>query len=53
VVVFGVLGFVAKFASSLKAAVGCVVAELEASFAGSGGVFADVFAEGTSFSKEC
>ena len=52
-VVFGVLGFVAIFASSLEAAVGCVEAALEASFAMSGGVFADVFAEGPSFSKEC
>ena len=50
-VVLSVVGSVAEFAPGLKAAMGCVVAELETSFAMGGGLFADVFAEGGSFSE--
>jgi len=45
VVVFGVVGLVAKLAPGLETAVGCVVSELQASLAMGGDVFADVFPE--------
>ena len=52
-VVFGVVDLVAEFAPGLEAAVGCVVAELQASFTVGGGIFPDVFAEGAPFPEEC
>ena len=50
-VIFGVVDCMPEFASSFKAAVGSVVAELEASLAIGAGVLRDVLAKGTSLTE--